>query len=151
MKFLTSVCIAAIAAALFKMLVPECKAAKQISLLVAAVFMLNMLTAAAGVEIDFDSISAQNAEYEDLSQGVNKALQKKVCGELEEKVRELLNERGYFPEQIHIIVNISGLYSISITQVKLVFKAQDANKADAAREYLSRELSGIEIVSAVKE
>lgn len=152
MRFLSSVCIAAIAAALFKMLVPECKAAKQVSLLIAAVFMLTLLTSAAGAEIDLGSFSVQETEYEDLSQGVNKSLQKRICGDFEEKVRGLLNAQGFFPEQIHVVVNISGLYSISITQVKLVFAPQDAAAAESACEYLAGELGGdIKIVGAVKE
>lgn len=140
MEFLATVCTAAIAVALFKMLVPESKAAKQVSLLTAAVFMLTMLTSAAGAQIDLGALVAEQREYTDMSASVNKELQKRVCAQMEERVRALLNEKGYYPAQIHIIVNISGLYSISITQVKLVFSEAQRSAAEAAEELLSQEL-----------
>lgn len=151
MEFLATVCTAAIAVALFKMLVPESKAAKQVSLLTAAVFMLTMLTSAAGAQIDLGALVAEQREYTDMSASVNKELQKRVCAQMEERVRALLNEKGYYPAQIHIIVNISGLYSISITQVRLVFAPQNAADAESARAYLAGELAGPDVTAVVKE
>lgn len=151
MEFLTTVCIAAIALALFRMLIPECKAAKQVSLLTAAVFILTMLTSAAGARLDLGALTGGTQEYTDMSQSVNRELQERVCTQFEEKVRGLLNDRGYYPRQIHIIVNISGLYSISITQVRLVFSPADAASAESARIFLEEELCGIEVTTAVKE
>lgn len=151
MEFLATVCTAAIAVALFKMLVPESKAAKQVSLLTAAVFMLTMLTSAAGAQIDLGALVAEQREYTDMSASVNKELQKRVCSQMEERVRALLNEKGYYPAQIHIIVNISGLYSISITQVRLVFAPQNAADAESARSYLAGELAGPDVTAVVKE
>ena len=150
-EFLATVCTAAIAVALFRMLVPESKAAKQVSLLTAAVFMLTMLTSAAGAQIDLGALSPAAQEYTDMSEGVNRELQKRVCSQMEERVSALLHEKGYYPSQIHIIVNISGLYSISITQVRLVFAPQNAADAESARAYLAGELAGIDVTAVVKE
>ena len=54
--------------------------------------------------------------------------------------RHLLAKSEIYPEQIHIIVNISGLYSISITQEELVFEESRRSDAAAAEELLSAEL-----------
>lgn len=155
MKFLTTVCIAALCTALFRMLVPENKYSKQISVLIAAVFLLTGITAVSGAELNIDT--EENARLADgynseIAENVNKSLQKKVCEETSEKIYSLLNERGIYPEEIHIAVNISGMYSIDITQVELVFKSGEQAAANAAAELLKKELSSdIKIVTEVKE
>ena len=59
---------------------------------------------------------------------------------MSDKLYSLLNSSGIYPDEIHVIVNISGLYSISITQVKLVFSEAQRSAAEAAEELLSQEL-----------
>ena len=147
MQFLTTVCIAAIAAALFRMLVPENKAEKQIAFLVVCVFLLTCASALTGAEIDLNADVydiGTSADYIGFSGEVNKSLQKKIC-----KVYELMNENEIYPEEIHVIVNISGLYSIDITQVKLVLGEEQRGAATAAAELLAEELD--EDVEAVIE
>lgn len=144
MQFLSTVCVAAICMAIFKMLIPENKFQKQISVLVACVFLLTGITAVSGAEIDLDEDSFDlgiNTDYISFSGEVNEQLKKKICDDMRDKVRNLLNENEIYPEEIHIIVNISGLYSIDITQVELVFRAEEQDAAAAAAELLSRELS----------
>ncbi|MGN1120334.1 MAG: hypothetical protein ACI4Q4_08240, partial [Oscillospiraceae bacterium] len=83
---------------------------------------------------------------------VNEALQKKICGDMSEKVFSLLNENGFFPKQVHVIVNISGLYSIDITQVKLVFGKGESTEAEAAAKLLSEQLPrDIRVTWEIKE
>lgn len=155
MKFLSTICIAAICTALFRMLVPENKYAKQISLLIAAVFLLTGITAITGAEIDFGTQNYdinENADFAGMTANVNENLQKKICKDMSDKLYKLLGEHEIYPEEIHVIVNISGLYSINITQVKLVFSEGEHAAAEAAAELLSRELSeDIKITAEVKE
>ena len=155
MGFLTSICISAIAAALYRLLVPENKFSKQISLLIVCVFLLNGITALSGAEFDLDADAYDigvSEDYIGFSGEVNKSLQKKICSDMSEKLYALLNENGIYPEEIHVIVNISGLYSIDITQVKLVFGAGQQAAAEAAAELLARELTeDIGVVTEIKE
>lgn len=155
MEFLSSVCIAAVAAALFRMMVPESKFSKQISLLIACVFLLTGITALSGAEFDLNADKYDigvSEEYISFSGEVNKSLQKKVCTDMSDKLYSLLNKNGIYPEEIHVIVNISGLYSIDITQVKLVFGAGRQAAAEAAAELLARELTeDIKVTVTVKE
>ncbi len=142
MQFVTTVCIAAVCAALYRMLVPENKFEKQISLLVVCVFLLTGISAVSNAEISFDTEEYGVEESEDFirfSEDINASLRKKICDEMSEKAEKLLNEKGYFPEQIRIIVNISGLYGIEITQVQLVFGKEELSAGEAA-EYLESEL-----------
>ena len=88
----------------------------------------------------------------EITSDVGKELKQKICKEMSDKIYALLNEREIYPEEIHIIVNISGLYSIDITQVELVFNSGEQAAAEAAAELLKGELSPkIEIVTEVKE
>ncbi|MBE6888920.1 MAG: hypothetical protein E7485_02745 [Ruminococcaceae bacterium] len=155
MDFLLTVCMAAIASALFRILVPENKFTKQISLLIACVFLLTAATAISGAEFgsltEAPEISA-SSDYIGFSGEVNKSLQKKICSDMSDKLYAILHKNEIYPEQIHIGVNISGLYSISITQVKLVLSENSRDKADKALALLRAELSeDIEIKTEFKE
>ena len=154
MRFLTTLCLAALSCALFRMLVPENKFSKQISLLIAAVFLLTGITALANADfsIDTEQYRAQFEEYgSGISSDVNEELRQRVCREMSDKIYALLNERGIYPEEIHIVVNISGLYSIDITQVELVFAGGEQAAANEAAGLLAGELSPkIEITTEVR-
>ncbi len=155
MKFLTTICMAAISSALFRMIVPENKLSKQVSFLIVCVFIMTAITAFTGAELDIDTNGcelSESDEYINFSENVNKSLQKKVCREMSDKVFALMHENGFYPEEIHVVTNISGLYGINITQVKLVFGSERASEADAAAALLEKELSDadIKVVAAVK-
>ncbi len=153
MKFLSTVCIAAIIIAIFRIIIPENKFKKQIAFLAAGVFLVTGISAVAGAEFDLDGEDTALIESErfvQFSGEVNENLRKKICDEMSDKIYGLLNEREIYPEEVHIIVNISGLYSISIRQVKLVFSAEERAAAEAAAELLSRELTGIEITTVLR-
>ena len=144
MDFLLTICMTAIASALFRMLVPEGKYAKQISLLIVSVFLLAGINAVSGAELDLDAerFSIEGGtELVSFSGDVNKSLQKKICSDMSDKLYSLLNENGLYPEEIHVNVNISGLYSISITQVKLVFPSGREQEAQAAARLARASLS----------
>ena len=155
MNFLTTLCMAALATALFRMLIPENKFSKQVSILIAAVFILTGITAVSGAELDYDydSFSIQTEELGgQISSEVNEELRRKICADMSDRIFLLLNSREIYPEEIHIAVNISGLYSINITQVELVFKSGEQAAANAAAELLKAELSPeIKITTDVKE
>lgn len=145
MQTLSTICIAAIAAAMFKILVPENKFSKQISLLTAGVFLLVGITAFSGTKLNLD-ISAFEEEAEgkinDFSSEVNESLRDEICEKMEEKVRYLLMQSEIYPEQIHVIVNISGLYGIDITEIRIVLEEGEAEEtAKTAESLLKNELS----------
>lgn len=143
MQFLFTVCMAAIASALFRLIVPENRFAKQISLLIAGIFILAGINAVKGADFSFDKTQysyEDSADYIGFSGDINRDLQKKVCSEMSDKLYALLNSHEIYPKEIHIAVNISGLYSISITQVELVFEESRRSEAAAAEELLSAEL-----------
>lgn len=155
MQFLSTVCMAAIASALFRMLVPENRFSKQISLLIAGLFLLAGVNAIKGADFSFDKTQysyEDSADYIGFSGDINRELQKKVCSEMSDKLYSLLNANGIYPEEIHVIVNISGLYSISITQVKLVFSEDQRLAAEAAEKLVSQELPAeIKVTAVIKE
>ncbi len=143
MDFLLTVCMAAIASALFRILVPESKFTKQISLLIACVFLLAGINAVTGAELDLDAEIFEvtgGAEYIGFSGDVNDALKERICGDMSDELYTIMHKNGIYPEQIHIGVNISGLYSISITQVKLVLGEDMRGRADDAVALLSEAL-----------
>lgn len=144
MGFLISVSIAAICIALYKMLVPENKFSGQISLLCVCVFLLTGISAASGAEIDLsaDPYELETDEnYIEFGETAREQARIRVGAEAREKIAEILADNEIFPKEIHVAVNISGLYSIDISQVELVFNAGEQAAADAAAGILQRELS----------
>ena len=110
MEFLSTVCMAAIASALFRLLVPENRFAKQISLLIAGLFILAGVNAVKSADISLDKSQysyESDTEYIGFSGDINKELQKKICGDMSDKLYSRLNYAGIYPEEIHVIVNIS--------------------------------------------
>lgn len=123
MQTLSTICIAAIAAALFRLLIPEGKLSKQLSLLTAGVFLLVGITAfsGAGIELDISAFEEEaDNKINDFSSEVNERLKQEICEKTEKQVRDLLEKNEIYPEQIHVIVNISGLYGIDITEIRIV-------------------------------
>lgn len=140
MKFLSTVCLAAICTALFRLLIPENKFTKQMSLLITAVFVFTGISSVIGLKLETDTFEANedfSENYDRVQQGFNEQIREAVCGNMRDRVEKLLNEREIFPKEIHVAVNIYGLYSIKFTQVELVFDPEEQDAADAAAELLS--------------
>lgn len=154
MKFLTTLCMAALTVALFRMLVPENKLSKQLAALVGAVFILTSISALSNAEfsIGADAFPSQTeALYYRTPNSANEALERQICAEMSDKIYAILAPRGIFPQEIRVSVNISGLYSINITQVELVFNGGEQAAATAAAELLRGELPpDIEIKIQIK-
>lgn len=143
MRFLTTLCMAALGTALFRMLVPENKLSKQLAILIGAVFILTGISALGGAdfELDTDALSIQTEELNARAlTSVNDELEKQICAEMSDKIFAILEPREISPQEIRVGVNISGLYSINITQVELVFKNGEQAAAKAAAELLRGEL-----------
>ncbi len=149
-QMITTVCISALALLLLRMLVPEGKLSGQMGLLIAAVFLLTGLSAAKGALPDMD-VSGYSYEssgaYISFSGEVNRELQERICTSMRDEIRGILAEEGLTAKEIRVIVNISGLYSISISRVELVF--EDERSAIKAGELLSEELDSVEVITMV--
>ena len=124
-------------------------------MLAAGLFILAGVNALRGTDFDLGAVQysyEDSADYIGFSGDVNRELQKKICSEMSDKVYALLNEQGICPEEVHIAVNISGLYSISITQVELVFSGDQRSSAEAAEELLTGRLpEEIRVTSVIRE
>lgn len=143
MRFLTTLCMAALGTALLRMLIPENKLSKQLSLLIGAVFLFTGISALGNADFNFDAevLSIQTAELNARAPiAVNEELERTVCAEMSNKIFAILEPHKIYPQEIRVSVNISGLYSINITQVELVFKSGEQAAATAAAELLRDEL-----------
>jgi phenylpyruvate tautomerase PptA (4-oxalocrotonate tautomerase family) len=138
-EILLNISLVAIAAALFRMLVPENSFKKQISFLVACFFIMSVVSLVSGVEINLSEIEgvefAPETKFIDFSEQTTAQRKRAIGEELSERVRDILNENGFYPSKIYVIVNISGLYSISINEIRLVLPPDsDFVKASALVE-----------------
>lgn len=135
--------MAALGTALLRMLIPENKLSKQLAILIGAVFLLTGISALGGADFRFDAdvLSIQTAELNTrVPVAVNEELRRNICAEMSNKIFALLEPHEISPQEIRVSVNISGLYSINITQVELVFNSGEQAAATAAAELLRGEL-----------
>lgn len=134
-EMIVSVCLVSVATAIFKMLVPENSFKKQISFLIACFFAISLMSilTKGKFEVDFSSEAFnQQNDFLDISKRVNDKAYRELGEKLADKIKILLDEEGIKTKQILINVNIPNLYSISISEVRLVFdnpQSQDAQKA----------------------
>ncbi|MCL2638522.1 MAG: stage III sporulation protein AF [Oscillospiraceae bacterium] len=132
---LLNICFVAAATALFRMLVPENSFKKQISFLISCFFITALISLVSGVNINFDEFKSVEfgtaAEFTDFSEQTTAARKRAIAEELSARVREVLEREEIYPSKIYVIVNISGLYSISINEIMLVLPP-DADFARAS-------------------
>ncbi len=154
-QILTTVCIAAIALALLRLLVPEGKLTGQISLLISCIFVLTVAGSLRNTDFSFEGYEyniEQNSDYISFSGEVNKQLQKEICSDMRDKLADILAQENIFPSEIHVVVNISGLYSISICQVGLVFpQGQEHIAAQAAQIVQAQLPADIKVVTECRD
>ncbi|MCL2019285.1 MAG: hypothetical protein FWG70_05930 [Oscillospiraceae bacterium] len=138
-EFLLNVSLVAAATALFRMLVPETGFKKQIGFLIscffisvtASFFMGGNLEIEGVYGVDFDT----GGSITDFSEQATLARKQAIAEEVSARINEILQQNGIYPSEISVIVNISGLYSISINEIKLVLPPDaDFGKASALIE-----------------
>jgi hypothetical protein len=121
---LLNICFIAAGSALFRMLVPENSFKKQISFLISCFFITAVVSLVRGVNIDFDSFDGvefgEQASYIDFTEQTTSARKRAIAEEMSLRVRGVLEAEEIYPSKIYVIVNISGLYSISINEILLV-------------------------------
>jgi len=122
---LLNICLTAIALSLFKMLVPENSLKKQTDFLIACFFTASLLFLFTSGGINLAGaidLSANAASYADLSERYAEAQKHAIGVQMRERIGALLAKEGVYPDEIYTIVNISGKYSISISEIRLVFR-----------------------------
>jgi len=121
---LLNICLIAAATALFRMLVPENSFRKQIGFLISCFFITAVASMITNADLNFDGVSGvefgREHEIIDFSEQTTSERKRAIAEELSGRVRELLEQNEIYPSKIYVIVNISGLYSISINEIKLV-------------------------------
>ena len=125
-EILLNISLVAIASALFKMLIPENSFKKQIGFLVACFFVTSVMAQITGGDfelgnLDLITFSGENeSRFTDFSEQTTAYRKRIIADEMGARIREVLEQNGIEPSKIYVIVNISGLYSISINEIKLV-------------------------------
>ncbi|MCL1881623.1 MAG: hypothetical protein FWF76_05540 [Oscillospiraceae bacterium] len=158
-EILLNICLIAVALCLFKMLLPENSMKKQTNFLIALFFLSSMLFFFTSGRIDFvygiDFSDFVQKEFpyidfeEELTSAQLRAIKREVITQSNEYLTELLAEHEIFPEEIRVNVfietnenktteasTISDKYSISISEVRLVFSNEEQH-FDQLREAIN--------------
>ena len=123
-EILFGISAAAIITAVFKALTPSEKFSSQIKLLIACFFVSSAISAVTtGFGFDPKSIiSGADSGYNDYSVQIRELTADETADALRTALKEKLSEENIFPEKIYIGVNISESGSISISEIRLVFR-----------------------------
>lgn len=151
---LLEIALAAIATGVFRILLPENSFKKPIAFLTACFFLLSCISFFRNNSWDFSDISdalRQDGAYVDYSVEAYRLTQNEIASALAEDIGELLTENEIHAEEIHVIVDISSSYSISIKQVRLAFSLKDADYAAFAEELVKKEVGDeIEVIVEIR-
>ncbi len=124
---LLNICLVAVGVGILKMLIPVNSFDKQINFLISCFFIASIIFSFSNEHIDFKSMAGEinSKPYVDFTASLTNDRKNAIATELSERVREVLVNNQISPKKIYVIVNISGLHSISINEIKLVLSEYD--------------------------
>ena len=148
-----SIALTAIAAGIFKLLMPDSSFKKQIAFLTACFFVISCINLISG-GFDLSELEAfthDEGAYVDFSVEAYRLTQTEIANELARDLKEKLREKQISVDEIYVIIDISSSYSISIKQVRLAFSSDNASYSAAAEELVKKEVGDdIEIITEIK-
>ncbi len=121
---LFNISMTAILTGIIKALVPDGKYEKQMRLLISVFFLVAcVIFFGKGFDLSFvDEIGNISTGYRDYSVQVDELTAQETAKILKGNIKEVLAKEGIYPEKIYIDTNISDNDSISIIEVKLIFR-----------------------------
>ena len=130
-EILLNVCMTAIALCIFKMLIPENSMKKQTNFLISCFFLASLAffftsgKANFGVTADSFEFSLEDSAYSDFSESYAESQKRAFERELRANLERVLKENQINVKEIHVSVNISDKFSISINEIRLVLVTQE--------------------------
>lgn len=117
-----TICFIALITGLFKMLVPQNNFKAQISFLIACFFAVNVISCVGNADFDLSvDFSGESIPIVDFTEVVSDEAKRRVNKATQKEVLLWLSLYDIDTENISVIVHISGMYSISINEIELVF------------------------------
>ncbi len=133
-EILLNISITAIITAIFKLLIPDERNAKQIKLLLSCFFIVTVMNVLnSNVQINgITDIFAIDTSYNDYSIAFEKQTAEETAENLRKYIRNELVKENIEPEKIYIDINISENSSISFNEIRLVFDDISTDEAERA-------------------
>lgn len=148
------IALVAIATGVFKLLSPENSFKKQLAFLTSAFFLLSCVSLFGENGFDFSEISdsfRSEGGYVDFSAEAYRMTEREIASNIRKNIEAVFSENEIFCDEIHVIIDISFSYSISIKQVRLAFSANNADNTAKAEELAKKEVGDeIEIITEIK-
>lgn len=149
---LFNISVTAVLTGIIKALIPSDKYDKHIRIIISLFFIIVTVGFfSKGFDISFltDTDSFKSG-YNDYTSVIYDMTAEETAKNLNKGIRNLLNEKGFYPEKIYIDTNISDNDCISIIEVKLIFRnTDDVDKGEAVR--LVKSLVGYKTEVTVEE
>lgn len=146
------ICIAAIIVSVFKILAVGKKNSSQIKMIIACFFILSVIDTLKGnisITLIQDMLKT-DVKYNDYTDVLTQQTADEIANSLRERITESLEKEKLTAEKIYIDVNISNNSSISINEIKLVFKDIESTEAKRA-VMIVKECTGNEIKVSLEE
>ncbi len=146
-EILFSICATALIAAIYKAVAPSDKFGNQIKMLTACFFTVSVINAVTGAAADWDltDIISYDTAYNDYSHDTERLMAEETAKRLKEKISAKLISEKISPEKIYIDINIPDGRSISINEIKLVFRRDDYDISSERAVVLIKQLVGTKI------
>jgi len=144
-EILLNICLTAIALCLFKMLIPENVMKKQANFLIACFFFASLMFFFTSGRINFAygaDFGGETIPYINFDEGYTEAKREAIATEMRARLNAVLVKENIYPMEIFTIVsisdNISDKYSISINEIRLVFRSKGDEEDDEEIEILKK-------------
>ncbi len=141
-EVITTVCLAGIGTAVYKMLVPSGTFEKQLKLLISLFLILGVISPFVSGDINLSIPTSENivetSEYITLQNSILENMAVNAQDNLSRELGRILSQEGIETTEILAKINISPTYSISIIEVKLLLP--NMGFEGVAREIVEREV-----------
>ncbi|MCM1023394.1 MAG: stage III sporulation protein AF [Prevotella sp.] len=146
-------CFLSIVIAIFGSLYPSEKFAGQLKMIFSLIFILSLIKPVLNGKLNLPEITetaaASTSDYEALRSGADEYFIRSAEKNIGAVLEASLHEIGIYPEEIETSINISENYSISINEVKIVLKTENAGSAEAAKSRVSEQAGDSAAVAVV--
>lgn len=148
-----SICLVAVAAGLFKMLIPDNKFKTHISFLISCIFAVCVISAVSNVQLEEMSFAVQSANVIDFSEKLSENAADTAAAAVKAQVEKLLLSENLSCDKVNVTAHIDDEMCISISEIELVFSSgRSESYADRAAAVVQKEVGdSIEVKAEVIE
>ncbi len=140
------ICTIAVAVGILRMIIPEGKTKTQLSFIISLVFTIAILSSVRAIDLSDIKLETENIAIPDMSGRLYAITEATAVKAGEDEIENYLHSLSIYPDEIKLKVNIDENYSISISDIELVFSKETKAETVQRAENEIRKRAGDEVI-----